>query len=87
MLFRSKAQSATEDAKNAIDFKMVPSKAETGGAQPALPQAFKEAPVPAVEAKAAPEPTKRAKKAEAAPAAPAKDVSSILDQWATDDDE
>jgi len=84
----AKAQSVTEDAKNAIDFKMVPSKAETG-AQPALPQAFKEAPIAAMAAPAAatPEPTKRAKKAEAAPAAPAKDVSSILDQWATDDDE
>lgn len=82
----AKAQSVTEDAKNAIDFKMVPSKAETG-AQPALPQAFKEAPVAAVQAPAAtPEPTKRAKKAEAAPA-PSKDVTSILDQWATDDDE
>ena len=33
----AKAQSVTEDAKNAIDLKMVPSKVETG--QPALPQA------------------------------------------------
>jgi hypothetical protein len=40
----------------------------------------------AAPAAATPEPTKRAKKAEPA-AAPAKDVTSILDQWATDDDE
>lgn len=85
----AKAQSVTEDAKNAIDLKMVPSKVETG--QPALPQAFKEAPVPGAEAAqaapaATPEPTKRAKKAEPAPA-PAKDVSAILDQWADDGDD
>lgn len=86
----AKAQSQTEDAKNAIEFKMVPSKAETG--QPALPQAFKEAAIPAAapaaEAPATPEPTKRAKKAEAAaPAAAPKDVSSILDQWSADGDD
>lgn len=85
----AKAQSVTEDAKNAIELKMVPSKAETG--QPALPQAFKEAPVPGVEAAqaapaATPEPTKRAKKSEPAPA-PTKDVSAILDQWADDGDD
>jgi hypothetical protein len=82
----AKAQSVTEDAKNAIDFKMVPSKAETG-TPPALPQAFKEAPVAAVEAPATPEPTKRAKKAEAAPTPATKDVSAILDQWADDGDD
>lgn len=82
----AKAQSVTEDAKNAIDFKMVPSKAETG-TPPALPQAFKEAPVAAVEAPATPEPTKRPKKAETAPTAAAKDVSAILDQWADDGDD
>lgn len=76
----AKAQSQTEDARQAIDFKMVPSKTETGNA-PALPAAFKEAPA-AVEAK---EPVKRtAKKAEAA-AAP-KDVSSILSDWGSDED-
>lgn len=85
----AKAQSVTDDARNAVEMKMVPSKAETGTA-PALPQAFKEAPVPgaaaAPAAAATPEPTKRAKKAEAPVAAP-KGVDSILDQWATDDDE
>ena len=84
----AKAQSVTEDAKSAIDFKMVPSKAETG--QPALPQAFKEAPVAAVEASApaaTPEPTKRPKKTEATPAPATKDVSAILDQWADDGDD
>lgn len=78
----AKAQSQTEETRQAIDFKMVPSKAETG--VPALPQAFKEAPVPAAAAPT-PEPTKRAKKAEAAPAAPAKNVDDILNQWANDD--
>jgi hypothetical protein len=85
----AKEQSQTEDARSAVEFKMVPSKADAGEA-PALPQAFKEAPVVAAAAAApapTPEPTKRSKKAEAAPAAPAKDVSSILDQWSTDDDE
>lgn len=76
----AKAQSQTEDARQAIDFKMVPSKSEAGNA-PALPAAFKEAPA-AVEAK---EPVKRTtKKAEAAPAT--KDVSSILSDWGNDDD-
>lgn len=76
----AKAQSQTEDARQAIDFKMVPSKSETSNA-PALPAAFKEAPA-AVEAK---EPVKRTtKKAEAAP--PTKDVSSILSDWGSDDD-
>lgn len=77
----AKAQSQTEETRQAIDFKMVPSRAETG--VPALPQAFKDAPVPAAAAPA-PEPTKRPKKAEAA--APAgKNVDDILNQWANDD--
>lgn len=75
----AKAQSQTEDARQAIDFKMVPSKAESNA--PALPAAFKEAPA-AVEAK---EPVKRTtKKAEAAPAT--KDVSQVLADWGSDDD-
>ncbi len=84
-----KAQSLTEDAKQAIDFKMVPSKAES---MPALPAAFKDVPAKAekaekVEAEPVAEPTKRTTKpkAEAAPAP--KDVKSVLDDWATDDDE
>ncbi len=88
----AKNQSQTEDAKLAVEFKMVPSKAETG--QPALPPAFKDAPIAAKEAPAekvqaeeVAEPVKRASKpkAEAAPAA-TKDVAAILDDWATDDD-
>lgn len=78
----AKAQSQTEDARQAIDFKMVPSKAETGNSAPALPAAFKEAPAP--EAKVA-EPVKRTTK-KAEPAAAPKDVSSILSEWGTDDD-
>ena len=89
----AKAQSETEDAKLAVEFKMVPSKAESS--QPALPAAFKDAAVPAakaapaekVEAEEVAEPTKRPAKAKAeAPAAPAKNVADILSDWATDDD-
>jgi hypothetical protein len=79
----AKAQSQTDDARQAIDFKMVPSKADTGSSAPALPAAFKEAPAQQ-EAKVA-EPVKRTTK-KAEPAAAPKDVSSILSEWGTDDD-
>ena len=76
-----KAQSQTEDAKQAIELKMVPSKAE---GMPALPQAFKEAPVEKAEAVA--EPVKRSPAQAKAEAPAPKDVSDILNDWATDDD-
>lgn len=79
----AKAQSQTDDARQAIDFKMVPSKADTGSSAPALPAAFKE-PAATQEAKVA-EPVKRTTK-KAEPAAAPKDVSSILSEWGTDDD-
>jgi hypothetical protein len=85
----AKAQSLTEDAMQAVEFKMVPSK------QVALPPAFKDAVIPAqeavaekVQAEEVAEPVKRTTakpKAEAAPAA-AKNVSDILSDWATDED-
>ena len=75
-----KRQSQTEDAKQAIEFKMVPSKNES---QVALPAAFKEDAPVAAEAVA--EPTKRpSKKAESAPA-PTSDVKSVLDAWGKDE--
>ena len=80
-----KAQSQTEDARQAVDFKMVPSKAE---GMPALPHAFKEAPVVAkAEADEVAEPVKRPL-AKAKPETPvaAKNVSDILSDWATDED-
>jgi hypothetical protein len=79
-----KAQSQTEDARQAIELKMVPSKAE---GMPALPQAFKEAPAAVEKAEAVAEPVKRppAKAKPEAPAA-AKNVSDILSDWATDED-
>jgi hypothetical protein len=79
-----KAQSQTEDAKQAIELKMVPSKAE---GMPALPQAFKEAPAAVEKAEAVAEPVKRTP-AKAKPETPAvtKNVSDILSDWATDDD-
>ena len=79
-----KAQSQTEDARQAIELKMVPSKAE---GMPALPQAFKEAPAVAEKAEEVAEPVKRAPaKAKAETPAPAKNVSDILSDWATDED-
>jgi len=87
----AKSQSESEDAKQAIDFKMVPSKSETA---PALPAAFKNTPAikheEAEEVEDAPvkEPVKRAVKQKAEPKPEvAKNVSDILNDWATDDDE
>jgi hypothetical protein len=82
----AKAQSQSEDAKNAVEFKMVPSKTSQEP-QIALPQSFKEAPAATekVEAEDVPEPVKRPSakpKAEATP----KSVSDILSDWSTDDD-
>jgi hypothetical protein len=75
----AKAQSTTEDAKQAVDFKMVPSREST--TQAALPAAFAEAP-----AKPMDEPTKRSKAAAATPApTPAKDVTAILNEWTVDE--
>ena len=79
-----KAQSQTEDARQAIELKMVPSKAE---GMPALPQSFKEAPAAVEKAEAVAEPVKRAPaKAKPEAPAPAKNVSDILSDWATDED-
>lgn len=85
----AKTQSQTEDAKQAVEFKMVVTKAK-GEQQAALPQAFKED-IPAkaekVDAEEMPEPTKRASKPKAEAAAPAtKNVAAILDDWATDEE-
>ena len=79
-----KAQSQTEDARQAIELKMVPSKAE---GMPALPQSFKEAPAAVEKAEAVAEPVKRTP-AKAKPESPAaaKNVSDILSDWATDED-
>ena len=79
-----KAQSQTEDARQAIELKMVPSKAE---GMPALPQSFKEAPAAVEKAEAVAEPVKRAPaRAKPEAPAPAKNVSDILSDWATDED-
>ena len=84
----AKAQSLTEDAMQAVEFKMVPSKTDTKPA--ALPAAFREADIPAKEEVAdveVAEPVKRAKaKVEPTPVA-AKNVTDVLASWATDDDE
>ena len=84
----AKNQSQSEDAKNAVEFKMVPSKA-SNEAQAALPQAFKDVPAVAAEktqAEEVAEPVKRpATKTKTEAAAP-KSVSDILSDWSTDDD-
>jgi hypothetical protein len=74
----AKAQSTTEDAKQAVEFKMVPSREPTS--QAALPAAFSEAP-----AKPMDEPTKRPKAAAAAAPAPVKNVADILNDWSVDE--
>lgn len=84
----AKQQSQTEDAKQAIEFRMVVGK-NKGESQPALPQAFKEAaPAPKAQAEDVSEPTKREAKPKAAPAAaPAnKNVADILSDWSTDEE-
>jgi hypothetical protein len=84
----AKQQSQTEDARQAIEFKMVAGKAK-GEAQAALPAAFKEAKPaakPVAEEVEVAEPVKRATKPKAEAAPPAKNVSAILDDWATDEE-
>jgi len=77
----ARTQGASEDALQAIEFKLV-----TKDAAPLLPlpAAFKEAKAEPV---AAAEPTKRATKKPDAPVTPPKDVTAVLDEWGTDDDE
>jgi hypothetical protein len=78
-LATARAQGATEDSRQAVEFKLAPPKDA-----PALPLAFAKA-APEAEDVAVKEPTKRpTKKAEAA-AAP-KDVSAVLDDWGSDDE-
>jgi hypothetical protein len=86
----AKSQSLTEDAMQAVEFKMVPSK--NAAQQVALPAAFKDADIPAKEAPAVDtdvaEPVKRASKAKSEPTpAATKNVTDVLASWATDDDE
>lgn len=78
----AKAQSLTEEARSAVEFKMVPS------TRTALPSSFTPAAVAPAAAADTPEPVKRpSKKVEATPAAPAtKDVAALLADWGTDDE-
>jgi hypothetical protein len=86
----AKAQSETEEAKQAVEFKMVASKDATNAI--ALPAAFASAPQFSEASKATAEtvetiePVKRsaAKPAPAAPAA-AKNVADILNDWSVDE--
>jgi hypothetical protein len=90
----ARAQGASEDALQAVEFKMAPPK-ET----PALPIAFAKAPAKSAPPQDAPqgapedareerpvtEPVKRASK-KAEPAAAPKDVAAVLDAWGSDDE-
>jgi hypothetical protein len=81
----AKQQSTTEDARQAIELKMVAGKSK-GESQPALPQSFQSEAPAAAAPEAVAEPTKRATKPKAEAAAPAKNVAAILDDWATDEE-
>jgi hypothetical protein len=76
----ARAQGASEDAAQAIEFKLAPPKEA-----PALPPAFAKAEA-APEADDAPPPVKRATKKPEVVAAPAKDVAAVLDDWGSDDE-
>ena len=83
----SKAQGATEEAHQAIEFKLAPPKDA-----PALPLTFAKpvkAAAPAEEDEAedvvAKEPVKRPSK-KADPVVAPKDVASVLEDWGTDDE-
>jgi hypothetical protein len=76
----ARAQGASEDAAQAIEFKLAPPKEV-----PALPPAFAKAEA-APEADEAPPPVKRATKKPEVVAAPAKDVAAVLDDWGSDDE-
>lgn len=77
----ARSQGASDDARQAIEFKLAPPKEQS---MPALPAAFAK---PAVEApeEAPAQPTKRASK-KPEPVAPTKDVSAVLDEWGSDDE-
>ena len=75
----AKLQSLTDDARQAVEFKVAPAKSTPALA---LPSTFSAAP----KIEAAAEPTKRpSKKPEVAPT-PSKDVADILDNWGSDDE-
>lgn len=85
----AKAQSETEDARQAIDFKMVASKNETLSLyEPAPFKALAKESVVEENVNPVTEPVKRASKTKTEPKTePSKNVSDILNDWATDDDE
>jgi len=80
-----KQQSQTEDAKQAIEFKMVLGKSK-GESQAALPQAFKESIPAKAQAEEVSEPVKRESKPKAAAPAASKNVADILSDWSTDEE-
>lgn len=77
----ARSQGASEDARQAIEFKLAPPKEQTA---PALPAAFAKPAVEEPEEAPAP-PVKRASK-KPEPVAPTKDVSAVLDEWGSDDE-
>lgn len=76
----ARAQSASEDAQQAVEMKFAPPSATSAPAMPALPAAFKTL---SVESGDEPPVKRAAKRAEQA--AP-KDMKQIMSEWASDDD-
>lgn len=75
-LTNARAQSSSDDALQAIEFKLTVKEATP---PPALPASFKQS-------EPSPEPSKRATKKADTPTPP-KDVSAVMDEWGSDDDE
>ena len=78
----ARSQGASDDAKQAIEFKLAPPKEQS---LPALPAAFAKPAVEEAPAEAAP-PVKRTAKKPDPVVAPTKDVSAVLDEWGSDDE-
>jgi len=81
-LAAARAQGASDDAKQAIEFKLYPPKEQS---VPALPAAFAKPAAEEAPAEAAP-PIKRTAKKPDPVVAPTKDVAAVLDEWGSDDE-
>jgi hypothetical protein len=81
-LAAARAQGASDDATQAIEFKLAPPKEQS---VPALPAAFAKPVAEEAPAEAAP-PIKRTAKKPDPVVAPTKDVAAVLDEWGSDDE-
>lgn len=78
----ARSQGSSDDAKQAVEFKLAPPKEQS---VPALPPAFAKPAAEEAPAEAAP-PIKRTAKKPDAVVAPTKDVAAVLDEWGSDDE-